>query len=165
MDTAGRRAIATVDVTVNPPFVSTFDCGYDLTCSVRSNAALSNVRFAGNTIRFTATGPSGTQAYANVTIPKAAIPNLQDLHVRVNHNSIDDSAMIVTSDGTNDYILIRFRLHSAVDIDIELAPAADLSPTIFGLDPPILFGATAFILAITPLGVLIALRRNKRFVR
>jgi YVTN family beta-propeller protein len=164
-DAAGRRATATVDVTVNPPFMSTVDCGQGLTCSIRSNAALSNVRFTGNTIRFTATGPLETQAYANMTVPKAAIQNIHSVHVRVNHNSIDDSAMIVTSDGTNYYLYITFALHSAVEIDIELAPTADVRLTIFGLDPPILFGTTAFILAIAPLGALVALRRKKRSVR
>ena len=88
-DAVGKSATATVDLIVNPPFVSTVSCGHDLSCSVQSSAALSNVKFAGNTIHFTATGPAGTQGYANVTVPKAAIPNINGQPAKIMYVSGD----------------------------------------------------------------------------
>jgi len=120
------------------------------------------VKFAGNTIHFTATGPAGTQGYANVTAPKAAIQNNDELHVFVNRTPINSSAVIVTSDSTNYYIYITFTFHSAVDIDIQLVPTPAPPPTIFGLDPTVFFGATAVVIAIAVAGVVVAIRRKKR---
>src|SRR3989442_295622 len=66
---------------------------------------------------------------------------------------------------TNYYIYITFTFHSAVDIDIELAPTPAPAVTIFGLDPPVFFGATAVVIAIAVAGVVVAVRRRKRAVR
>src|SRR5256886_12338773 len=107
-DAVGKSATATVDLIVNPPFVSTVSCGHDLSCSVQSSAALSNVKFAGNTIHFTATGPAGTQGYANVTVPKAAIPNIDEMHVFVKRSQISSTAVTWKCDAVKYFILIPF---------------------------------------------------------
>jgi hypothetical protein len=159
---------ATFSLTITAPFVSTVSCGHDLSCSVQSNATLSKIRFAGNTIHVEADGPRGANGYANVTIPKSAVPHIDTLHVFVDNSKLSSSAVTITSNSTAYFIYFTFTFHSPVQIDIQLTapePApnpAPNAPSILGLDPTLFYAAVGGVIVLVAIiGAAVGLRRRK----
>ena len=158
---------AYITLTITAPSVSTVSCGHYLSCSVQSNATLSNIRFAGITIHVEADGPSGAHGYANVTVPKTAIPNVGNMHVFVDNNKLTSSAVTITSNSTDYFIYFTFTFHSPVLIDIQLtSPAPELTPSapkIFGLDPTLFYQIIGALVAavIVISAVLLTMQRRR----
>jgi YVTN family beta-propeller protein len=161
-DHLSYTASSQITITVTPPYVSIVSCGRELSCSVRSNATLSNIRFAGVTLHVEADGPLASHGFANVTVPKTAIPNKDNTHIFVDDNKLASSAVTITSNSTAYFIYFTFTFHSPVRIDIQLA-AAELtpnSPTILGIDPPLFYSMIALIVAIVVILTAAAHRRS-----
>ncbi len=155
---------AHVSLTVLPATVSIVGCGHDLSCSVRSNATLTDIRFAGVTVHVEADGPSGAHGYANVTVPKTAIPNIDNMHVFVDNDRLASSAVAITSNSTAYFIYLTFTLHSPVLIDIQLAapqPVAN-APNILGLDPAVFYKIIGALVVIVIVSAALVLRRRGR---
>lgn len=132
------------------PSTTSVACGHDLSCSIQSNTTLSNIRFAGNTIHVEADGPHGAQGYANVSVPKPAVPHIDTVHVFVDNSKLGSSAVTITSNSTDYFIYFTFVFHSPVLIDIqlttpELTPSA---PTILGLEPTLFYEIAAALLVV-----------------
>ncbi len=68
-------------------------------------------------LSFTATGQTGTTAFANVTIPKSALPNINALQVRINGTIVTPT---ITSNSTSFFVYFTFTFHSAIIIQIQL---------------------------------------------
>jgi len=127
-------------LTITAPSLSV-SCGNDLSCSVQSNSTLSNIRFTGNVIHVEATGPHGAVGYANVIVPKSAVPHIDTLHVLVDNSKLDSSSVTITSDSSSYFIYFTFTFHSPVLIDIQLAAPENAAPApILGLDPTLFYG-------------------------
>ncbi len=153
---------AVLILTIIAPSVSTVSCGHDLSCSVRSNSTLSSVRSAGDTIHFEATGSTGTQGYANVTVPKSAIPQLKELHVFVNNAKLDSGVVTVTSNSTAYFIYFTFTFHSSVQIDIQLTAVENAATlNILGLDPKLFYTLIGMLVVIVVAIAAMALRKRK----
>jgi hypothetical protein len=126
------------------------------------------MKFAGNTIHVEADGPHGAHGYANVTVPKSSIPDINGLHVFVDNNKLGNSEVNITSNSTAYSIYFTFTLHSPVLIDIQLTspqPAAN-TPAILGLNQTIFYltiGAVVAFIAIV--SIPLAVRRRGRTVR
>ncbi len=163
ISTASGQPFASVvlTLTITTPFVSIAGCSQNYPCSVRSNATVSNVNFADNTIHFEADGPSGTHGYANVTIPKSAVPNLSDLHVFVDHFPISNSFLTITSNSTDYFAYITFVYHSPVQIDIQLAALEQAAPNILGLNPTIFYGLIGLLVVVVVAFALLAVRKRR----
>jgi hypothetical protein len=128
-----------------------------------SNATLSNIRFAGNTIHVEATGAHGAAGYANVTIPKSAVPHLDTLHVFVDNSKLDSSSVTITSNSTAYSIYFTFTFHSPVLIDIQLTAPENTAPApILGLDPTLFYGLIGIlVIFIVALAAFVARSRRK----
>jgi hypothetical protein len=159
----------TFTLTITAPTVSTVGCGHDLSCSVLSNSTLSNIKFAGNTIHIEADGPHGASGFANVTVPKSAVPHIETLHVFVDNSKLASSAVSITSNSTDYFVYFTFTFHSPVKIDIQLAsPAPEPTPnapSILGLDPAIFYsligGILVVVLAVSALAYRAARKKPK----
>jgi len=129
--------------------VSTIGCGHNVSCNIQSNATLSNLRFAGVTIHVEADGSSGAHGYANVTVPKMDIPNINELHVFVDNSKLSSSAVVLSSNSTDYFIYFTFTFHSPVLIDIQLTvPENAATPTILGLDPTLFYEIVEVLIAV-----------------
>lgn len=106
-----------VTVTFNVVSSASGGCGTGCTATVSSDAIVTN--FAGNStlLSFTATGQTGTSAFANVTIPKSAVPNINALQVRINGTLVTPT---ITSNSTSLFVYFTFTFHSAFVIQIQL---------------------------------------------
>jgi hypothetical protein len=141
-------------------------CGHDLSCSVQSNATLSDIRFAGITLHVEADGPPGAHGYANVTVPKTAVPNISDTHVFLDNQKLASSDVTITSNSTDYFIYFTFTFHSPVLIDIQLTtpqPAANAT-TILGLDSTLFYeiiGALVAVVIIALSAAVVLRRRGK----
>src|SRR2546422_3769135 len=93
---------------------TTATCGTS-SCSVKSDATVTNTAFNGTAVSFTTTGASGTTAFYNVTIPISQVQSQASLQVIVNGTSIP---FTVTSDSTNDYIFFTLTFHSTFSVTI-----------------------------------------------
>jgi len=155
---------ATFTLTITAPSISTVGCGHDISCSVQSNATLSKIHFAGITLHVEADGPSGAHGYANITVPRTAIPNISATHVFVDNNKLSSSKVTITSNSTAYFIYFTFTFHSPVLIDIQLtAPENAATPNILGVDPTIFYSMIAGIIGLIAIvGAAVALRRRKR---
>jgi hypothetical protein len=157
---------AEISLTVVAPAVSMVSCGHDLSCSVQSNATLSNIRFAGITLHVEADGPPGAHGYANVTVPKTAIPNISNTHVFLDNTKLASSDVTITSNSTDYFIYFTFTFHSPVLIDIQLTapqPAVNAA-TILGLDPTLfdeIIGALVAVVIIAVSAKVVLRRRGK----
>ncbi len=129
---------ATFILTIIPASVYTVDCGRGEFCSIQSNATLSKISFAGVTIHAEADGPSGAHGYANVTIPKPNIPNINQLRVFVGNSNLS-SSVIKSSNSMDYFIYFTFAFHSPVLIDIQLSAPENPTSTVQGLDYPAIF--------------------------
>jgi len=135
-----------------------------MSCAVQSNSTLSNIRFAGNTIHVEATGTHGAVGYANVTVPKSAVPHIDTLHVFVDNSKLGSSAVTITSNSTSYFIYFTFTFHSPVLIDIQLTAleAAPSVPTILGLDPTIFYEIVGALVAMMMVAVGLVYRRSRK---
>src|SRR2546422_411637 len=93
---------------------TTTTCGTS-SCSVKSDATVTNLTFTGTAVSFTTTGASGTTAFYNVTIPISQVQSQASLQVIVNGTSIP---FTVTSDSTNDYVFFQLTFHSTFSVTI-----------------------------------------------
>ena len=156
---------ATFTLTINAPSVSTVSCGHDLSCSVLSNSTLTNVKFAGITIHAEADGPRGTHGYANITVPKTAIHNIDNLHVFVDNSKLARSDVTITSNSTDYFIYFTFTFHSPVQIDIQLTTPENTPSLILGFDPTLFYeivGALVTVFAVIIAVTVMATRRRSR---
>ncbi|HEX9565977.1 MAG TPA: hypothetical protein VGA48_00080 [Thermoplasmata archaeon] len=109
------------------------------------------------TLAVTATGGTGRLTYAYAGLPSGCA-------------SANVSALTCSPTATGSFT-ITVTVTDAVGqsttatVALFVNPALTVSPTIFGLDPPVLFGATAFVIAIAVAGVVLAIRGKKRAVR
>src|SRR5207253_8074869 len=148
---------------ITAPSVSSVSCGHGLSCSVLSNATLSNIKFAGNTIHVEADGPHGAQGYANVTVPKSDVPQIDTLHVFVDNNKLSTSSVTITSNSTAYFIYFTFTFHSPVLIDIQLTAPENTAPApILGLDPTLFYGLIGlFAIIVVALAAFTVRKRRK----
>ena len=163
---AGKSSSSVVfTLTITALSVSSVGCGHDLSCSVLSNSTLSKIRFAGNTIHLEATGARGAVGYANVTVPKSAVPHIDTLHVFVDDKKLGSSSVIITSNSTAYFIYFTFTFHSPVTIDIQLTAPENAAPApILGLDPTLfygLIGLLAIIIIVVALAAFTVRMRRK----
>jgi hypothetical protein len=129
-----------------------------------SNATLSNVKIAGNTLHIEADGTPGAHGYANVTVPKSEIPNIDDMHVFVDNSKLN-SGVTVTSNSTAYFIYFTFTFHSPVKIDIQLSAPQQTpnAPTILGIDQTLFYEIIGGIIAAIVIvsAVVVVARRRK----
>jgi hypothetical protein len=150
-------------LTVNSQTISTVSCGHGLSCSVQTNSTLTNLRLAGNKLHVEATGQKGALGYANVTIPKSAVPNISALQVSVDGSKLASSSLIITSNSTAYFVYFTFTFHSPVLIDIQLtAPENVATPNILGLDPTLLYEIVGALVAIMIVAVALVYRRSRK---
>lgn len=102
-------------------------CGHGQSCSLQSNATISNVNFAGNTIHFTMTGTSGTIGCTNATIPKSAVPNINQLNIFVNGTKLAGSQLTIKQNSTFYFVYFCVTFHSSYVIAIVLPVGVGLS--------------------------------------
>jgi len=164
---AGKSSSSVVfTLTITALSVSSVGCGHDLSCSVLSNSTLSKIRFAGNTIHLEATGARGAVGYANVTVPKSAVPHIDTLHVFVDDKKLGSSSVIITSNSTAYFIYFTFTFHSPVTIDIQLTAPENAAPApILGLDPTFfygLIGLLAIIIVVALAAFTVKMRRKSK---
>jgi hypothetical protein len=128
-----------------------------------SNATLTNIRFAGNTIHVEATGAHGAVGYANVTVPKSAVPHTDTLHVFIDNSKLDSSSVTITSNSTSYFIYFTFTFHSPVMIDIQLTAPENTAPApILGLDPTLFYGLMGLLaIIVVALAVFTVRKRSK----
>ncbi|HEX9613015.1 MAG TPA: hypothetical protein VGA05_05325, partial [Candidatus Bathyarchaeia archaeon] len=153
---------ATFTLTITAPSVSTVCCGHDLSCSVLSNATLTHVKFAGITIHAEADGPKGAHGYANITVPRTAIPNIDNLHVFVDNSKLARSDVTVTSNSTDYFIYFTFTFHSPVQIDIQLTVPENAPSLILGLDPTLFYEIVGALVAVFVVIVALAVMATRR---
>ncbi len=158
---APSTGLVSFTITWSAPSLLVVGCGHDLSCSVQSNATLSNIRFAGVTVHVEAVGPSGAHGYANVTVPKAAIPNIDNVHVFVDNSKLSSSAVVISSNSTDYFIYFTFTFHSPVVIDIQLTTPENAPNLILGLDPRIFYGIVSAIAVVLVVGASVAYRSSK----
>src|SRR5438552_2025589 len=164
---AGKSSSSVVfTLTITALSVSSVGCGHDLSCSVLSNSTLSKIRFAGNTIHLEATGARGAVGYANVTVPKSAVPHIDTLHVFVDDKKLGSSSVIITSNSTAYFIYFTFIFHSPLTIDIQLTAPENAAPApILGLDPTFfygLIGLLAIIIVVALAAFTVKMRRKSK---
>ena len=144
----------------------TVECGKDASCTIQANVTISDIRFAGNTIHFTASGPAGISGKANITIPITAVPRGDLLKVFVDNKQLSNSSVTIMLDPSHSYYYVNFTftLHSPVAVDIQftapnLTPTAP-NPTILGLSPGLFYGLVGTLLiTLTSLAMIILRRR------
>ena len=123
---------------------------------------MSKIRFAGVTVHVEADGPSGAHGYANVTVPKSNIPDINQLHVFVDDSKLSSSAVIVSSNSTDYFIYFTFTFHSPVRIDIQLTASAPVPNLILGLDPTIFYEIVGALAVIVIVAVALVYRRSRK---
>ena len=125
-------------------------CGTGCTASITSDATISNVVSTSTTIRFTASGQSGTTAFANVTISKSSVPSLNALQVSLDGSPTTPS---ITSSSTDYFVYFTFPATSSpapIEIRFAATPTPEnAAPLIFGLPTSLL---TAIVAAIAAIG-------------
>jgi hypothetical protein len=105
------------------------------------------VKFAGVTIHAEADGPKGAHAYANITVPKSAVPNIDNLHVFVDNSPLSSSDVTITSNSTDYFVYFTFTFHSPVQIDITLAPPQKAANLTLGVDTNLFYEIVAGVIA------------------
>jgi len=100
---------------------------------VSSDATIANFTANSTLLSFTATGQTGTSAFANVTIPKSAVSNIIALQVRINGTVVTPT---ITSNSTSFFVYFTFTFHSTFLIQIQLVStsAAPVLLTFQGFD-------------------------------
>ena len=138
-------------------------CGTGCTASITSDATISNVVSTSTTIRFTASGQSGTTAFANVTISKSSVPSLNALQVSLDGNPTTPS---ITSGSTDYFVYFTFPATSSpapIEIRFAATPTPEsTAPLIFGLPTSLLTGIVAAIAAIVSALIGLVYRTSKR---
>jgi hypothetical protein len=129
-----------------------------------SNATLTNVRFAGNTIHVEATGAHGAVGYANVTVPKSAVPHIDTLHVFVDNSKLGSSSVTITSNSTSSFIYFTFTFHSPVMIDIQLTAPENTAPVpnILGVDPTLFYGLIGLLAVVLVVIAAFTVRKRRK---
>jgi hypothetical protein len=111
-------------VAVQFKVTSTFgpvNCGTGCLALVLADAVLSNLSGSSTAVSFTATGQVGTTAFANVTIPKSSVPNIDALQVIIDGTVVP---AIITSDSVDYFVYFTFTFHSSLMIRIQLTDLA-----------------------------------------
>ena len=99
-----------------------------------------------------------------MTIPKSALPNINQLHVFANNLPVNSSSLAITSNTTDYFVYITFTFHSPVLIDVQLQASDNATFSIFGLNPTLFYGLAlglAVIIAF-PLGYRARIRNRAR---
>ncbi len=109
----------TASIMFNVASTTSGGCGTGCTVTVSSDATVTNFTSDSTQIGFTASGQSGTTAFANATIPKSAVPNISLLQATINGTLVTPT---ITSDSTNYYVYVTFTFHSVFAIHIFLVP-------------------------------------------
>jgi hypothetical protein len=135
---------------------SSVNCGSAGNCSVTSDSTITGLTFIGNTIHFIASGPPGTTAFANITVPKSAIQNVNQVSVSVDNTPLANSAFSVTARGSLYLVYFKFTFHSTVDIALNLQSNTQASPLIA---PEIMYGLI-IVAAIIAGSALVVLRKK-----
>jgi hypothetical protein len=115
-------------------------------------------------IHIEATGTRGAVGYANVTVPKSAVPRIETLHVFVDNSKLGSSSVTITSNSTSYFVYFTFTFHSPVIIDIQLtAPENTASaPNILGLDPTLFYGLIGLLaVAVVAIAAFTVRKRKK----
>ena len=100
--------------------------GKDYTIMIESNATITNVTTAGNTLRFTSSGRLGHTAYVNVTSPVEL--NKTEIKVSIDNVELTPPPFpMITSNGTHYFVYLEFIL-STHNITIKYA-IADIAVT------------------------------------
>jgi len=120
------------------------------------------VKFAGITIHAEADGPKGAHGYANITVPRTAIPNIDNLHVFVDNSKLARSDVTVTSNSTDYFIYFTFTFHSPVQIDIQLTVPENAPSLILGLDPALFYEIVGALVAVFVVIVALAVMATRR---
>jgi hypothetical protein len=96
-------------------------CGTGCTATVSSDATITN--FTGNStqLSFIASGQSGTTGFANITIPRSAVPNIGALRVTINGTVVVPT---ITSNSTDYFVYFTFTFHSTFAIQVFLIPTS-----------------------------------------
>lgn len=101
-------------------------------CTVASNATVSSPSYdpGTGTVHLIVSGTTGSQGYANVTIPKSAVLNQDssNIKVTVNQMPLPSSALAIRLNSTYFFVYFTFTFHSNVRVDISLG--------IIGVDLP-----------------------------
>ena len=109
----------TASIMFNVASTTTGGCGTGCTVTVSSDATVTNFTSDSTQIGFTASGQSGTTAFANATIPKSAVPNISLLQATINGTLVTPT---ITSDSTNYYVYVTFTFHSVFVIHVVFVP-------------------------------------------
>ncbi len=113
-------------------------CGLGHICHIESNTDLSDTGSNSTAIHFTATGPTGASGYANVTIPKSAITNIDQLQVFLNGARLSSLDVGIKSNSTHYFVHFVYTFHSGVSVDLVFTVIAGGIPPDFSLILPIL---------------------------
>lgn len=144
--------------------------GYDVTKAITFSIARSAPTIStfsaspstitlGSSVRFTvtATGGTGGLTYAYADLPSGC-------------SSGNVSALTCTPTATGGFTITVTVTDVAgqsatATVELIVNPTPTSATTIFGLDPPVFFGATAFVIAIAVAGAVLTIRRKKRAFR
>jgi hypothetical protein len=136
-------------------------CGSFGTCLIESDASIIGPTYSSGTIHFTATGPSGTTGFANVTVPRIATSNISRTQVLVNGAILPGNSVTITGNGVDYFIFFNFTFHSPANVDIQLSQLAR-SGNFFGASSFLIYAGLAGI-SIATIGVVafLVVRRKK----
>ncbi len=157
-DDSGNTATRTGVVTISLPLAQV-RCGENDTCTVLSNSTISNADADRSKITLTATGNKGTIGFANVTVPRAAVPNINRLRVIVDGARLPSSALTITMNATDYFVYFTFAFHSPVSIEVDYNPPPE---TILGLDPSVFYSTLVGLLMIAVFVAGIGFYRKRR---
>jgi hypothetical protein len=137
-----------VTLIINPNLQSSF--------TVESNSTITQLYFdsTSNQLNFTASGPSGTTGYVNINIPKTLIPDIADLKIYLDGNTLRYS-----SSEQSDSWLVTFSYHHSMhQITICMNPQTAAAPEVLplGLIPGLA------ILVVVTIAVLMVARNRKQ---
>jgi hypothetical protein len=148
-DNSGNSGSASSSLNVAQ--VQQVKCGGNNECSVESSSNLTRVQVVGHHITLTAVGVKGTTGFANVTIPKGAVPSISRLTVTVDGNILPSSSITITSNSTDYFVYFTFTFHSPVSMDIDFAPPQNAANLTLGLDTNLFYEIVAGVIAVVML--------------
>jgi hypothetical protein len=127
------------------------------TISSFSSSASAFVIGSRATFTVTASGGTGALTYAYRGLPSDC-------------SSANVSSLTCTPTATGTFTITVMVTDAAgrsatATVEVAVNQSYPLTPTIFGLEPPVFIGVTAFVIAIAQAGFLVARRRMKRAVR
>jgi hypothetical protein len=118
-------------VTFNVTAITFGNCGTGCPAAILSDATVTNLLGSTVQLSFTVSGKTGTTAFANVTIPKSAVPDITKLRVTLNGTALSPSP-IINSNSTAYSIYFTFTFHSSFAVQVFFIPpdfSISASPT------------------------------------